>query len=112
MGVVYLLHFTSPYKHARHYTGWTADLDARLAAHRSGQGARLMEVIKAAGVGFIVAKTEPGTRTRERQLKRQGGASKRCPVCAARRVYLLWIAEGRFSPEQAARYAPDVELAA
>ena len=26
-GVVYLVHFTEPYRHARHYTGWTADLD-------------------------------------------------------------------------------------
>jgi hypothetical protein len=22
-GVVYLVHFTEPYRHARHYTGWT-----------------------------------------------------------------------------------------
>ena len=29
-GVVYLVHFTQPYRHARHYTGWTADLDSRL----------------------------------------------------------------------------------
>jgi hypothetical protein len=28
MGVVYLVHFTQPYRHARHYTGWTADLDS------------------------------------------------------------------------------------
>ena len=25
-GTVYLLHFSEPYKHARHYTGWTEDL--------------------------------------------------------------------------------------
>ena len=29
--VVYLLHFAAPYKHARHYVGWTQDLRARLA---------------------------------------------------------------------------------
>ena len=28
VGVVYLVHFTEPYRHARHYTGWTADLDS------------------------------------------------------------------------------------
>ncbi|MDL4817376.1 hypothetical protein [Actinomadura opuntiae] len=41
-GIVYLLHFTRPYKHAKHYTGWTSDLDARLAEHAAGRGARLL----------------------------------------------------------------------
>ena len=41
-GVVYLVHFSEPYRHARHYTGWTVDLDARLAEHRAGRGARLL----------------------------------------------------------------------
>lgn len=84
-GTVYLLHFTTPYKHARHYRGWTSDLQARLALHRSGKGARLMAVIRDAGIGFVVAKTEPGTRARERQLK-QRGAGRDCPVCMAQRV--------------------------
>jgi hypothetical protein len=25
LGIVYLLHFDRPYRHARHYTGWTTD---------------------------------------------------------------------------------------
>ena len=25
-GVIYMLHFDQPYKHAKHYVGWTADL--------------------------------------------------------------------------------------
>ena len=82
-GTVYLLHFDHPYKHARHYLGWAADghLDSRIEAHRSGQGARLMAVIEAAGIGFRLARTWQGTRARERQLKRQGGASRCCPMC-------------------------------
>jgi hypothetical protein len=32
-GVVYLVHSTDPYRHARHYTGWTAGLDSRLSEH-------------------------------------------------------------------------------
>ena len=82
-GTVYLLHFERPYKHARHYIGWTKDLDARLAAHRSGQGARLLAVLlRAHGIGFVVARTWTGaTRARERQIKTQGGASRCCPVC-------------------------------
>jgi hypothetical protein len=47
-GTVYLLHFDRPYRHARHYLGWTADetVDARLARHRAGGGARLIAVIR------------------------------------------------------------------
>jgi len=80
-GVVYLLHFDQPYKHARHYTGWAADLDARLAKHDAGRGARLLAVVKDAGIGWTLARTWPGTRARERAIKNQGGASRHCPSC-------------------------------
>ena len=30
LGVIYMLHFDRPYKHARHYVGWTDDLLDRL----------------------------------------------------------------------------------
>ncbi|MBA9002052.1 hypothetical protein [Thermomonospora cellulosilytica] len=80
-GVVYLLHFTRPYRHARHYLGWTRDLPARLAAHEHGTGARLLQVVTAAGIEWRLARVWPGDRGRERALKRQGGASRRCPLC-------------------------------
>jgi predicted GIY-YIG superfamily endonuclease len=83
--VVYLVHFSEPYRHARHYTGWTTDLEARLAEHRAGRGARLLAVITQAGIDWTLARTWQGTRQRERQLKRQGGASRRCPICRAER---------------------------
>jgi predicted GIY-YIG superfamily endonuclease len=83
IGVVYLVHFTGPYRHARHYTGWTADLEGRLAEHQVGRGARLLQIITQAGIGRTLARTWQGTRERERQLKRQGGASRRCPICRA-----------------------------
>ncbi|MEV6281032.1 hypothetical protein [Nocardia sp. NPDC051832] len=81
VGTVYLLHFDSPFAHARHYTGWTRDLDARLDEHRAGRGARLMSVIGQHGITWQLARTWEGTRGRERQLKRAGGASRRCPLC-------------------------------
>jgi predicted GIY-YIG superfamily endonuclease len=84
VGTVYLLHFDQPYRHARHYIGWTLDLAARLAEHARGQGARLLAVVRDAGIGWRLARTWPGTRARERQLKRQGGASRRCPCCGVR----------------------------
>ena len=57
------------------------DLDARLAKHAAGQGARLMAVVKEAGIEWELARTWPGGRARERQLKRQGGAARMCPLC-------------------------------
>ena len=50
-GTVYLLHFDQPYKHARHYIGWAVNLTARLAAHERGYGARLLAVVRDAGIG-------------------------------------------------------------
>lgn len=80
-GVVYLLHLSEPLGHAKHYTGWAADLHARLAQHGTGGGARLLAVARSAGITWQLARTWPGGRARERQLKRQGGASRRCPLC-------------------------------
>ena len=82
----YLLHFgtaeqPAPYKHAGHYLGSADDLDARLAKHAAGQGARLLAVVKDAGIQWELARTWPGGRARERQLKKQLGASRRCPMC-------------------------------
>jgi predicted GIY-YIG superfamily endonuclease len=79
--VVYLLHFDRPYRHARHYTGWTGNLDARLDDHAHGHGARLLQVVKDAGIGWTLARTWTGPRTKERALKKQGGAARRCPLC-------------------------------
>jgi len=84
LGVVYLLHFSQPYQHARHYTGWTEDLLDRLSTHASGQGARLMTVIYQAGIGFTLARTCEGTRRTERAIKNQGGAVRYCPLCTLR----------------------------
>ena len=82
-GTIYLLHFDRPYRHARHYTGWTeaAEIERRIEAHRAGRGARLLAVIRGVPISFVVARTWQGDRHRERRLKAQGGASRRCPIC-------------------------------
>lgn len=77
---VYLLHFSTAYKHAKHYLGYTKDLDARLAKHQAGTGARLIDVILNAGLRFTLVRTFSGGRALERQLK--GHSSTRlCPIC-------------------------------
>jgi hypothetical protein len=80
---VYLLHFDRPYRHARHYLGWcrAGRLDERLAEHRAGRGARLMAVIKDAGIGFELARTWPGPRALERRLKNCHNTPRKCPLC-------------------------------
>lgn len=78
---IYLIHFAKPYKHSRHYMGFTDDLDARIERHRAGDGARLLRVIKDAGIDFEVARTWPGGRLFERRLKRRRDSPKLCPVC-------------------------------
>lgn len=82
-GTVYLLHFHTPYRHARHYLGFANDLDARLALHRQGRGARLVQVVNAAGIGWHVARTWKGDRGLERQLKNRHSGVRLCPVCQA-----------------------------
>lgn len=86
VGTVYLLHFNTPYKHARHYSGFTTNLAARLERHAADHGARLLAVIAEVGITWTLARVWTNTtRARERQLKKQGGASRRCPICLAER---------------------------
>lgn len=82
-GTVYLIHFDRPFKHARHYLGWASNLEARLDHHRRGTGANLLRHVRDAGIGWTVARTWTGDRNRERQLKVQGGHSRKCPLCLA-----------------------------
>jgi hypothetical protein len=82
-GTVYLLHFESPYHHARHYLGWTAaeSVDARLKRHLAGDGAILLRYVVDAGINVSVVRTWPGGRTAERALKKQHNTPRLCPIC-------------------------------
>ena len=100
VGWVYLLCFRDPTtgahqplvgngcrgQYAGHYWGWTDDLIRRInREHRNprwrGAG-RLVQVALEAGLTFELAWLEyPATRGRERRLKNQGSAYRRCPLC-------------------------------
>jgi hypothetical protein len=100
VGWVYLLCFRDPAtgqhaplvgngcrgQYAGHYWGWTDDLVRRInREHRNprwrGAG-RLVQVALEAGLTFELAWCEyPATRGRERRLKNQGSAYRRCPLC-------------------------------
>jgi predicted GIY-YIG superfamily endonuclease len=111
-GVVYTLHFDQPVGpadappkfRAQHYTGHAKNLEARLAEHKRGQGARLTQVVVEQGGSWRVADVQPGTRARERQLK-QHGAARRCPICKAE-------AEPQASPRAAPTAIPQPRPAA
>ena len=55
-GYVYVLHFHEKLGHAQHYTGWTVDVEARIAKHRVGTGGRLPAVFASLGVSFTVGR--------------------------------------------------------
>jgi hypothetical protein len=73
-------------QYAGHYIGWTTDLVRRInRQHRNpnwhGPG-RLVQVALAAGLTFELSWVEyPATRARERRVKNQGSAYRRCRLC-------------------------------
>jgi predicted GIY-YIG superfamily endonuclease len=101
VGEVYLIHFSKAYKHARHYTGFTTDLPDRLKDHEKGRGARLMEVIKEAGITWRVVRTWTGTRALERAIKDMRAAPQLCPECSPHPLPLTKGRAARFVKERA-----------
>lgn len=84
-GWIYTIHFDEPFGHARHYTGFTANLEERMNEHKAGRGSKLLAHVKDAGIGWHVASVEwsdagKGKHGREGQLKWRG-ATRRCSTC-------------------------------
>ena len=83
-GIVYLLHFERCYRHARHYIGFTQNLEQRLAQHRAGRGSPLVAGAIAEGIDLQPAAIWEGNRHDERRLHRQKNTRARlCPLCIA-----------------------------
>lgn len=101
VGTIYVICFAStPLRHACHYTGWTLDLEARLALHRRGRGSSLMAAVERAGICWVLAGSWPGTPNDEHALKRLGTARQWCPAC--RPDYLAAKARAQASRRAAA----------
>lgn len=116
--MIYLVHFTVAYHHARHYLGFvdTASRDpevalaTRLDFHRRGQGSRLLRAVAQAGIEFEVVRTwNPADRNHERRLK--GHSSTRlCPTCSGegalrRGLYLPTTSTPMYVPPDAVKGA-------
>ncbi len=78
---VYLLHFGRQYQHAQHYLGFAEDLEKRLEAHRTGQGAKLTQAVVEAGITLHLVRIWDGDRQLERQLKDLKNSPRLCPLC-------------------------------
>src|SRR6266536_95259 len=75
--VVYLLHFTTPVAHARHYLGHAVDLRQRLLDQVRGKGAKLVARAVEAGSEIVLVRWWPGDKSLESTFKHHGGSSPR-----------------------------------
>ena len=83
---VYLIHFAEPYHHAKHYLGWSPEVQARFNAHLHGKGARLTQVVHDNGIGMMLVRVwEDGDRKLERKLKNRH-SPQLCPICSGQPV--------------------------
>ena len=84
MGRLYLIHIDPPYRHARHYLGYTSynDVNRRVERHRSGFGSPLLAAAVKAGCTLHLALVVTGERKDERRLKRHSHIPSWCPICS------------------------------
>ena len=78
---VYLIHFDRPFRHAKHYLGFTSiGVRNRFNRHLNGDASSLTKAAIQDGVKLVVVRVWNGSRTDERRLK--GHSSTRyCPFC-------------------------------
>jgi predicted GIY-YIG superfamily endonuclease len=79
----YLLHCeTKLAERASHYTGWSSDIEQRIAAHFRGNSAKIVEAYSRNDIRFVVARVWLGTpRGKEHELKRAHNGPRHCPIC-------------------------------
>lgn len=84
MAAVYVIHLDPPYRHARHYIGWTdgEDVAERLGTHQRGRGSPLLRAAVAAGSRLDIAHVFVGAdRHFERKLKNRKDVRSWCRCC-------------------------------
>jgi hypothetical protein len=86
--MVYLLHFSRGYKHARHFVGATDRVDD---ARQLAAGVvptidhPLLNAARLSGITFSVAQTWPGDEAVAAKLRAAGNHTKLCRACALER---------------------------
>lgn len=89
--MVYLIHFTKKFKHAKHYigavNGGEIELNKRLFHHRRGTGSKLLRAVSKEGINWYVSRTWEGGFDLEKQLKSLKNSKSLCPVCNKKKKY-------------------------
>lgn len=97
LGTIYLLHFDPPYRHAKHYLGWTEKQpEERLAIHLNGKGSPLVRAqLRSGGTVTLVRIWEDVDRNFERQLKNRRNTPRTlCPICKEKMMSeKVWVVE-------------------
>jgi predicted GIY-YIG superfamily endonuclease len=79
---VYLICFSEPYHHARHYLGYAKNVQSRYEKHKQGTGAKLLRAVNEANISYeIVRVWKNKDRGFERFLKNKKNSPKLCPRC-------------------------------
>src|SRR5437667_8365046 len=84
---VYLIHLHTSYKHAKHYLGFSENVQGRVQQRLRGNGARFMEVIAKQGISWHVSRVWDGGRELEAALKTWNNSARLCPTCLQEKVY-------------------------
>lgn len=82
--MIYIMHFSRPYYHARHYIGSSPDPVARVREHLSGRGSPLVRAVVNAGIAvhaWVIRRQ--GGRRLERHIKNQKHSERFCPLCSS-----------------------------
>lgn len=89
----------SPRSSSSHYCGATLDLESRLDDHRNRPDARFLQVAKARGISFRLARTwESESWELEKEIKARKELPRLCPFCRSnvgRTRRQLWIESAR-----------------
>lgn len=84
---LYLIHFTEPHFHARHYLGSSEEVLERIERHANGQGARITRALWLGGEEWTLAalfrprNPAASIRDLERRAKKRKSAKDYCPLC-------------------------------
>lgn len=80
---IYILHFTPPYKHARHYTGISKEANLRVERHiRGTTKVRLVNVIHEQGHSISVGNMfSVPNKLSEKALKKGKSVPDYCSIC-------------------------------
>lgn len=80
-GYIYLICFDKKLHHAKHYIGWTENIDNRLDNHKNGNGACILKALNKKNIDYKIVKIWKGTRYHERKMKLWKNSKILCPLC-------------------------------